>query len=272
MRKVIALTTTTAIFFGFWSNSSAQGAANQKQVQHKPPSDTTSTCAQCPSLHSGFFGGLKGGYASAKGNLKLDGQATPLGPVSFSERTDLGIDGGEIGLFLGYDHYFVHNWVLGIEGGAQWTSLSGNVSAFSSSPALISASNLKIRLNSEWSFDVAVRLGHKVYDRSLWYVKAGAQFTRFKFTTQDLQTNTLINLTNTGAPFARSNKYYAGLLTGLGVEVPISCNLSLGAEYNFTLYQRVSDSKVATNGSGDFIKASIRPHESRILARIILKI
>jgi opacity protein-like surface antigen len=184
---------------------------------------------------------------------------------------DLGIGGGEVGLFLGYDQYFSNNWVLGIEGGAQWRSLSGVVNAFSSAPNLIFSTNMQIQLKSECSYDVALRFGHKVYENSLWYVKAGAQFTLFKLNTLNNQTNTMTNVSSTGAPLANKKAYRTGALGGVGVEIPVTSHCSLGAEYTYTAYQAITANSVSNLGNGDFIKVKIRPYENQLVARILLK-
>jgi opacity protein-like surface antigen len=271
MSKVLALITSGIVTLGVGSVASANVPA---PINSKPTHNNSFTAptATYPCLHSGFFGGLKGGYAWAKGNIRQDAQETPLNAVTTGQRIDFSMDGGEVGLFVGYDHYFQNNWVLGVEGGGQWTSLSGEVKEFASTPVLTAASNMKIRVKSDSSFDVALRLGHKVHDRSLWYVKLGTQFTRFKVNVQNTQVNTLLNLVNTGAPTAERNKYNTGLLTGLGAEIPISRHCSVGAEYNFTMYQRINLNRTSNSGNGDFIRFSMRPIESQIVARVMWKI
>lgn len=272
MRKVVVVSISTAISLGAWSVALANAPVNPKQTHRKSYSKSTAAFVPYPSLHSGFFSGFRGAYIWTKGKLTQDTQATALGPLKSSQRTDLGIDGGEVGLFLGYDHYFPSNWAVGIEGGAQWAALSGEINTLSSAPALNLASNMKTRLKLDWSFDVALRLGYKVYEHSLWYVKVGAQFTHFKINIQNLQTNKQINITNTAAPLAGKSKYYTGLLTGLGAEIPLTSCFSLGAEYNFTWYQRIPISKVSNNGNGDFIKVRIYPYENQVVARLIWKL
>lgn len=289
MRKVLAFAASTAISMAAWSVASANGTVKAeecpKPVHHKHHAHHKQhhhhhkhhaepvACAPCPQLHSGFFAGLKGGYGWMKGKVKRSAQATNTSgavPVVFTsgQTAQLGADGGEIGLFLGYDRYFPNKWMLGIEGGAQWTDLSGKTSAFVNTNDGRSVA-FKTRLKSDWSYDIALRLGRKVYECSMWYVKAGAQFTHFKTSTNNLVT--VNGVTNTLARDSHKKKYRTGFLTGFGVEVPVACHWSLGAEYNFTWYQRVTASRAATNGTTDFVKARVRPYENQLVARLIWK-
>ena len=112
-----------------------------------------------------------------------------------------------------------------------------------------------------------MRLGHKVYDCAMWYVKAGAQFTQFKLQSY----NSVSTLGVSRELYSNKHRFRSGLLGGLGVEVPVACHWSLGAEYNFTYYQRVSTSRKATNATNDFLKSRIRPYHSSLLARVIWK-
>jgi opacity protein-like surface antigen len=282
MRKLLAFAASTAISLGAWSVASANGTVHapedcpkpvhHKKHHHKPvhhhqakPAHCPPPCAPCPSLHSGFFAGLKGGYGWAKGKVKHNGQHTiaGTGALTHGHSSNLGADGGLIGLFLGYDRYFPNCWMLGIEGAAQWTDISGKTSSFTDIPAQGLSTSWRSRFKTDWSYDVALRLGRKVYDCSLWYVKAGAQFTHFKLKASRTVNNTTVE--------GSKSKYRTGFLAGLGVEVPVACHWSLGAEYNFTYYQRISASRTTTNGTGDFVNGRIRPYSNTVLARVIWK-
>jgi opacity protein-like surface antigen len=291
MRKVLAIAAFSAISLAAVSASAngtvkpecAKPVHHKAHHHHKPhhvhhhEKHCAPACPPCPSLHSGFFAGLKGGYGWAKGKLKQDAQVTTnlLGVLNMNKSSQVGIDGGEIGLFLGYDRYFPNCWMLGIEGGAQWRNLSGKSNASLNSPANAASLAWNSRIKSDWSYDIAFRLGRKVYDCSLWYVKAGAQFTHFKSKTSATFTNTATGAVTT-ATGGNGNghghkKYRTGFLTGLGVEIPVACHWSLGAEYNFTWYQKTSINRIATNGTNDFVKQSIRPYENQLVARVIWK-
>jgi opacity protein-like surface antigen len=303
MRKVLAIVSFTAISLGAWSVASADGTVKSKEecppvkhhrhhhkpVHHHPHARhhmapqkhcEPVSCAPCPLICSGFFGGIKGGYALGRSKLRANSakQAVGLLQVTDSHRGKFAFDGGEVGLFLGYDHYFPNKWVLGLEGGAQWTDLTGKATTFSSVGSAVvggvvlpaATISQRTRLKSDWSFDVAVRLGHKIFECSTFYVKAGAQFTHFKLRTNSIQTNLATGATNRGAPHAHHKKYRTGFLAGAGVEVPVICHLSLGAEYNFTWYQRISTRRNSRINS-DFIRAKVRPYESQFIAKVIWK-
>jgi opacity protein-like surface antigen len=280
MRKVLALTVTAAIILGTGTVAPVYGKVpakkSPKHASYEPYNEShhkpAKACPPSNALRSGFFGGLKGGYAWINGQLKHDGQATAQGPVTSSQRTDMVSDGGEIGVFLGYDHYYSHEGLVGFEAGAQWRNVSGETITFINAPAVNAAVNTKLRLQSDWSFDFAIRLGHKVYEKSLWYVKAGVQISRFSMSAQNTQTNTLTGLSNTSAPTANKNRNRSGVLGGLGVEIPVNNHISVGAEYNFTWYQNLTVSKLSSDGNGDFINARLRPYENSLVARVLWRI
>lgn len=152
MRKVLPLIILTFISLGVWSAVSANvtiPASERPQAQQKNIPEPKRPCKSCPTLHSGFFVGLKGSYAWSKGKINENSQATATSALISSQRADLSIDGSGIGLFLGYDHYFPNKWVLGIEGGAQWANLSGEINGTYSIPNQNAISNIKTRLQSD---------------------------------------------------------------------------------------------------------------------------
>ena len=270
MRKILAFAASTAISLGAWSVASANGTVKPEcakpvpQRHHHTPHHHVKhhepACAPCPCLHTGFFGGLKGGYAWAKGQAKHTDNVRVFGTanrVIASQRPQIGADGGLAGVFVGYDFYFPSNWVVGLEGGAAWTNLAGKSTSFVSIPGV--NGSWHTRLKTEWSYDVAARIGHRMYSCALWYLKAGAQFTSFKLRLAD----------NLNFSRVREHKFRIGLLGGLGFEIPVNCHLSVGTEYNFTYYQRVSNSYTFRNG--DRVKTRIRPYSNAITARLIWK-
>jgi high affinity Mn2+ porin len=191
-----------------------------------------------------------------------------------NNRSDIGADGGQIGLFLGYDRIFPNKWLLGLEAGAQWTDISGKSRTSFTVPRTGTFPGVSVfsrtRFKSDWSYDLAVRLGRKVYECSLWYVKLGAQWTHFKLRSHDHVRNLTTGASSSGRHNKR-HKYRTGFLAGAGVEVPVACHWSLGAEYNFTWYQRVSSHRRDGNGTNDFGRARIRPYQNQILARVIFR-
>lgn len=278
MRKVFAFAASMIIYLGALSTASANGTVYVPEALSKPKHHKHNhkhhhrhyyeqSCEECPSLHSGYFGGLKAGYVWAKGTLKQRNQVTALNAIRSAQHDTLGIDGGEFGLFFGYDRYFPKwcMWLLGIEAGIQLSNLSAKAHTDFSTPGVL-ISSTKSRLKSDRSIDVALRFGHKIYDCSLLYVKAGSQITHFKLDT--ITHNTAANAFNEAS--AKKHKNQAGFLFGVGMEIPVLCHWSFGAEYIFNWYKTISGSR-RSDLSGDFARVQVRPYANQLIARVIWK-
>ena len=152
---------------------------------------------------TGFYVGVNGGYDFA--NFTKGSKAAFGNP-----------GGGLFGVTAGYNYQLTQNFVLGVEGDYDYTSLSQTrVNAFSA------ISTSKAKLNS--LFTVRGRAGYSV-DRALLYVTGGYAGANVKSSLNDV-TNTITGSDST---------YRSGYALGAGIEYAFTNNISAKAEYLYT--------------------------------------
>lgn len=267
MKKLIAIAATTVLALGAGSVAQANGTVKPCPPVHHPHKHhphhphhkhhahhvAQPVCCCPPALHTGFFGGIEGGYGIGKGRLRQDSDLNTI-----SHRADLGFDGGLVGLFLGYDYYFCNKWVLGLEGSVKWTDFEGKNRVSDSEGFAFSKHKTKD------SYTIALRLGHTfIRDCLLVYGKAGAEFTRLHLKS-GLGTPGLL------LAHAKKNKVRSGYLLGAGFETPFHACWTWGAEYTFSQYQRVKASNTFTTVDGvtHTFHTRVRPYINQFMIKI----
>jgi outer membrane autotransporter protein len=135
---------------------------------------------------SGFYMGLSGGAAFARARMSIDTSinGVPAGALTPEPRGAGFVFGGQ----FGYNWQFNPQWVGGIEGTFDLTNMNGakecnelpNFPFNSTIPPAGDRNalyNTTCHFDSHWMATLTARLGY-VWGRALWYVKAGAAFTR----------------------------------------------------------------------------------------------
>ena len=152
---------------------------------------------------TGAYVGVNGGFDYAS--------FTKGGKAAFGSPS-----GGLVGGTIGYNYQINQNFVAGLEGDLDWTSLSGTrANAFSAN------SSSRSRLNS--LFTLRGRVGYAA-DRALIYATGGYAGGNVK--------STLVDVTNgvTGS----DSSYRSGYALGAGLEYAFTSNISAKAEYLYT--------------------------------------
>ena len=203
--KKIALIASIFIGVGF---ASAQ-AADLPRAPVKAP-----VMAPLPTWN-GLYVGVHGGWGWGDADHlfspvdPLFGTFPPNGAASHD------IDGGILGLHMGYNWQFAPNWLIGLEASIAWTGMDGTT------PALPSAPGFSVNADIDWLVTATPRLGW-TNNNWLFYVKGGFAGAR-------VETNS-INPTPTTF---NSKNSFIGWTAGVGVEVMWSPNWIFGLEYNY---------------------------------------
>jgi outer membrane immunogenic protein len=132
--------------------------------------------------------------------------------ASFSTNNSGFIGGGQ----FGYNWQFNNNWVLGIEGDIDGTTISKTSNAVPTTIGTLQGS-----LNTDWIATLGGRIGYTV-DHWMFYAKGGGAWVQ--------NSATLTNLT-TGASASASNTN-SGWMAGAGVEWAFAGPWSAKLEYN----------------------------------------
>jgi opacity protein-like surface antigen len=272
MKKLIAVAATAVLVLGAQTVAKANGTTTNPDCppvhhphhhkhhhhphhhQHhhaKPQAHCVPACCH-QALHSGWKVGLDAGYLYGKGRHKAD--------TNFPSRKshDLAFDGGLIGLFLGYDHYFCQHWMLGLEGTAKWTGAEGKSRThFDDGAGTTHALHSKFK--TEDSYGVNLRLGRRVLkDCVLIYGTAGAEWTRFKFRTN--WDDNAIRIAH-----GKKDKFRTGWALGAGLDIPFCDCWTAGFLYKFTQYQRV---RHGHNLNGNDLRGKVRPYTNTLALRV----
>jgi outer membrane immunogenic protein len=175
------------------------------QPPNKPPPSIYSPipAQNWSGLSVGIFGG---GGIGRSGQSYVDG--------SFST-DDYQVKGALFGLHAGSD-YQSGNWVWGLLGEVQWSTIRG--SSVGAPPGF---GNQTFSTNLQWLFTGSMRVGYS-FDRFLPYVTAGPAFG-------SVNVNGTIPVTG---PFSRAAIWF-GWGVGAGVQYAITPNLIANAEYMY---------------------------------------
>jgi outer membrane immunogenic protein len=160
-----------------------------------------------PFSWTGFYigGEIGGAFSNGSVNDSLFG-------VSVSTSHDGFLGGGVVGF-----NYQISNFVWGVEGDFDWTSLNATGNGIATRIGTLQAS-----ANTDWIAALTGRIGIAA-DRALFYVRGGGGWVR--------NTASITNLT-TGAAVSASNSNN-GWLFGGGIEYAFASNWSAKLEYDF---------------------------------------
>ncbi|HUI21129.1 MAG TPA: outer membrane protein [Methylocella sp.] len=178
---------------------------------------------------TGIYVGGQIGYAWSSGNNNFNG-FDPFFPgtpylVSSVGGTPNGVIGGAN---VGYN-YQINQWVLGIEGDVNGTSLSNTAVA-----AFPDGTSLSVHSTSDIQGSIRGRLG-VAWDRALIYATGGVAFGGF---------NTDVTLANSVVPFFGSGSVSTtrvGWTVGGGIQYAVTNNWSVRAEYRYTDWGNIND-------------------------------
>jgi outer membrane immunogenic protein len=178
------------------------------------------------SWTSCYFGAHVGGGMSHKDindpvQLAQDsiiGPGTTVGVTTVSPSPSGAVFGGQIGC----DYQFASNWVIGVEGAATGSNMTGSTTV--GLPAGFAGDQALVGANVDFLSSVTARLGFAV-DRLLFYGKGGVAWVGDKYTV----TGTLV-----GGGFGFEGlDVRTGWTAGAGVEWAFARNWSVSVEYDY---------------------------------------
>jgi outer membrane immunogenic protein len=209
---------------------------------------------------TGIYIGGQIGYAWASGNNNFTGFDPFFGPAgTFLSTSAGGTPSGVIGgANVGYN-YQINQWVLGLEGSVDGTSLSNTaVVAFPDGTSLTAHTKADIQGSIRGRLGVA-------WARALIYATGGVAFGGF---------NTDVSLVNSGAVigvpfFANGNvsNTRVGWTVGGGIQYAITNNWSVRAEYRYTNWGNLRDgslSPVVAGAPGFFFNGNRHLNQNQV--------
>jgi len=235
MRSKIATLLTVCIGISAAQNASAADMSVKASVY--------APATAAPWNWTGFYFGGHIGAALTSTNI-----ADPFGVPIYGDtaRTPGFIGGGQIGF-----NYQQGSIVFGVEADASWVDSDGTNTCFAVSGTTAS-SNCRIR--PDLYATVTGRLGYAV-DRSLFYVKGGAAWTRGSV-------DIFVNQNNAGVFTSASTFVTSGWTIGAGLEYALTPAWSVKLEYNYLNFggQDVATPYVAGNPFGNAPTTTISQH------------
>jgi outer membrane immunogenic protein len=188
---------------------------------------------------TGIYIGGQVGYAWASGNNNFTGFDPFFDTGTFLSTNLNGNPSGVIGgANVGYN-YQINQWVLGLEGSVDGTSLSNTAAAIFPDGTTLSAHS-----NADIQGSIRGRVGI-AWDRALIYATGGVAFGGF---------NTNVSIANPGttllgaAPFFASGNVSTtrvGWTVGGGIQYAITNNWSVRAEYRYTNWGTLNDGSLS---------------------------
>lgn len=190
----------------------------------------TSTAAVADG--SGFFVGVYGGYMGSSTTYAATNLA--LAPTSSG---DLGGNGGQGGLMLGYNYAMDNGAVVGLDVFGQFGSHEAKHTQ--NIPAL-----MNFVAKHKYAFGIAARFGY-MFDTTHAYFRVGYINGRYELT----QTSPVL----LPVPLSVTNKKnLSGLLLGLGADMPVGEMITVGFNYDFALYKSETVTEPTATGSSVF--------------------
>jgi outer membrane immunogenic protein len=204
---------------------------------------------------TGIYIGGQIGYAWASGNNNFTGFDPFFGPAggTFLSTSAGGTPSGVIGgANVGYN-YQINQWVLGVEGSVDGTSLSNTaVVAFPDGTSLTAHTKADIQGSIRGRLGVA-------WDRALIYGTGGVAFGGF---------NTDVSILNPAVPFFANGNVSntrVGWTVGGGIQYAITNNWSVRAEYRYTNWGTLSDGRLtAAAAPGVFFNGNRHLNQNQV--------
>jgi opacity protein-like surface antigen len=184
-------------------------------------------CHDLSKAHHGFYVGANAGYVTGQTNIKHDYVINPANKTS--DKSSLSGKGAIGGLNLGYQHHFTGSRIVaGLDLKGTFSGLSGK-----SHTNLITFGEVRNRVKMTNSLGAALRLG-VLWHNVLPYVKVGYVSSTWKTQSQLLPT------INANAKTNNRKKRLNGAEFGVGIDIPMTESLTVGGEYSFEKYQKLS--------------------------------
>ncbi|HUI22648.1 MAG TPA: outer membrane protein [Methylocella sp.] len=200
---------------------------------------------------TGIYVGGQAGYAWGSGGFNYSG-FDPFDGITFNSGASETFHGVIGGAHVGYN-FQINQWVVGLQGSMDGTSLSNsvttNLSAFTGS--ILSAS-----ANSSIQGSIRGRAGF-AWDRALIYATGGVAFTSVHTSYAfigNIDGNPLINGGSAFNSTSILSNTRTGWTVGGGVDYAVTDNWSVFAEYRYTDFGTISNPGLSAAG---FISAPI---------------
>ncbi|HTV34466.1 MAG TPA: outer membrane protein [Methylocella sp.] len=211
-----------------------------------------------PSIFTwtGVYVGGQIGYAWGAGNFNTTG-FDPVTGAFVSGTLDNNPNGAIGGAHVGAQ-YQINQWVLGLEGSVDGTSLTNTaVAAF---PSAFGGSSLSAQTSADVQGSIRGKVGF-AWDRLLIYATGGVAFGGFS-------TNFILSAQNHAPPFYASDytsSTRVGWTVGGGIQYALLDHWWVFAEYRFTDFGTLNDSLLAVElPVGAFFNGNRRLQENQV--------
>jgi outer membrane immunogenic protein len=208
---------------------------------------------------TGIYVGGQIGYAWTSGNNNFTGfdpffPGAPFLATSIGDTPNGVIGGANVGY-----NYQINQWVLGLEGSVDGTSLKNTAAAFFADGTTLSAHS-----TADIQGSIRGKLG-VAWDRALIYATGGVAFGGF---------NTDVSIANTGFlnggnPFFASGNVSTtrvGWTVGGGIQYGVTNNWSIFAEYRFTNFGDIRENNFGFLPAGAFFNGNRQIHQNQVQA------
>jgi outer membrane immunogenic protein len=204
---------------------------------------------------TGIYIGGQIGYAWGNGANNFNGFDPFFDSGTFLNSSVGGTPNGVIGgAHVGYN-YQINQWVLGLEGTVDGTSLSNTAVA-----VFPDGSNLQANSTADIQGSIRGRLGI-AWDRALIYATGGVAFGGF---------NTNVSLNGTGpagTPFSANGSVSStrtGWTVGGGIDYAVTNNWWIFAEYRYTNFGSISENNFGTLPGGFVLNGSRQIQQNQV--------
>jgi len=213
-------------------------------------------CHDLSKAHHGFYVGANAGYVTGQTNVKHDYK---FGNRR-SDKSSLSGKGAIGGLNLGYQHHFTGSRIVaGLDLKGTFSGLSGKSHANANDMYEVAD-----RVKMTNSLGAALRLG-VLWHNVLPYVKVGYVSSNWK--TQSIFAPTVSRNAKTNNHKKRLN----GAEFGVGIDIPMTEALTVGGEYSFERYQKLSQIHKNTLNA-DRINIKYKPTTNQFVLRVKYKL
>lgn len=232
-----------AVLFGLGVASSASAA---DMAVKAPPAPAAIT--PLPSW-TGFYVGINGGGAGTE-NQSMTYTDLAINAY-FPATVNASATSGLAGFHAGYNYQFAPNWLLGVEGDWDWTSLksSGTQNLVCAGAGrvqcgginLVFTDNASLNTNINWLASVRGRLGY-ASNQWLLYATGGVAFAEMDFGARVNCTNIAPSFCGGGAQSidTRFKDTRVGAVVGGGIEYKPASNWIFGLEYLYYHFDSAS--------------------------------
>lgn len=201
---------------------------------------------------TGIYIGGQVGYAWTSGNNQFNGFDPFFGTGTFLTTSIGGTPSGVIGGGnVGYN-YQINQWVLGLEGSVDGTSLSNTAGAF-----FPDGTTLRAHTTADIQGSIRGKLG-VAWDRALIYATGGVAFGGF---------NTNVSVSNPAFGFFGNGNVSTtrvGWTVGGGIQYAVTNNWSIFAEYRYTNWGSIRQNDFGVLPAGVFFNGSRKINQNQV--------